>query len=549
MAETMSNVDNFWLQMDHPTNLMVIAGFMQFDEKLDFDRLRATIQNRMLSFDRFKKRVSKPMSGVGVPTWETDPYFDLRNHLHRISLPDPGDKKMMMETVADLMVMNLDPDKPLWQCTYIENYGKGSALFFTLHHCIADGIALVHILLSMADLESDAPWPESKQIRPKGAFHRIMPFDFVLDKVKSAGKTTQKVGKAIWKEAKQGMSNPQHLVDMAKFTTSLTADMSQVLGKLLFMPSDPKTVFKGDLGVRKSVVWSEQLPLADIKSVGKAVGATVNDVLIGCVSGALRSYLQKRNNRVFELDLRVAVPVNIRRPGTEFELGNKFSLVFLSLPVHIEDPILRLKEVKRRMDHLKTSPDAFVGFQALNALGVTPENIAKRAAAFLANKATGVLTNVPGPRQPLYFSGKEIKDMMFWVPRIGRLGLGISIISYNNKITMGIATDEKLVSDPDAILDGFHAEYMHLVSLAKSGKVEKDPLVLYDRHKERMEAKKKNKDIADAQVADKQQDVNREENGDEHGEEKKCQGTTKSGSPCKKAAVKGTDYCSIHSPA
>ena len=187
---------------------------------------------------------------------------------------------------------------------------------------------------------------------------------------------------------------------------------------------------------------------------------------------------------VNELDLRVTVPVNIRKPGTEFELGNKFSLVFLPLPVHLEDPVLRLKEVKRRMDQLKTSPDPYINFGLLSSIGYLPPGIAKKAAALFGNKASGVLTNVPGPRQPLYFAGKQIEKFMFWVPRSGPIGLGVSILSYNDNVIVGIASDEGLMPDPEVLLEGFENEFNHLLELVQSGKIDDEPLVLHDRYEE-----------------------------------------------------------------
>ena len=273
------------------------------------------------------------------------------------------------------------------------------------------------------------------------------------------------------------------------------------------------------------------MALDRIKKVGKAINtATLNDVLIATVTGAMRRYLKTRNTPVNELDLRVTVPVNIRKPGTEFELGNKFSLVFLPLPVHLEDPILRLKEVKQRMDRLKKSPDPYINFGLLSSIGYLPPGIAKKAAAVFGNKATGVLTNVPGPRQPLYFAGEKIEKFMFWVPRSGRIGLGISILSYNENVIVGIASDEKLMPDPEVLLEGFEDEFNHLLDLVQSGKIEDEPLVLHDRYEEAQES---------AEAEESKQDRETTHAG-------KCKAITKSGKRCKNRARAGTKFCNVH---
>jgi hypothetical protein len=252
----------------------------------------------------------------------------------------------------------------------------------------------------------------------------------------------------------------------------------------------------------------------------------------------MRRYLKTRNTPINELDLQVTVPVNVRKPGTEFELGNKFSLVFLKLPVYLEDPILRLKEVKRRMDKLKVSADPYVNFGLLSAIGFLPAAAAQKAAQFFGNKASGVLTNVPGPKKPLYFAGKEISNIMFWVPRSGTVGLGISILSYNGKVTIGIASDKGLMPDPETLLEGFEDEFNYLIDIVQSGKINEGPLILHDRFAER-ESKK--------ETTTQDQTPNKtDQPTDETMEPGQCQAFTKAGKKCRNRAVAGKAFCHTH---
>jgi hypothetical protein len=153
------------------------------------------------------------------------------------------------------------------------------------------------------------------------------------------------------------------------------------------------------------------------------------------------------------------VPVNLRPLTTTPRLGNQFGLVFLALPVGIADPLDRLLELQERMDAIKSSPEALVAFGILNAMGIAPKQIQDQLVNIFGVKATGVMTNVPGPRQPLYMAGRQMKELMFWVPQSGRLGLGVSILSYNGTVQLGVATDVGLVPDPDVIIAGFHREF------------------------------------------------------------------------------------------
>ncbi len=510
----MTNADNFWLCMDDPTNLMMITAFMAFEDRIDFKRLRATIESRVSSFPRFREKVVKPVSGIGKPVWELDRHFDIRSHIHRVALPSPGGKAELQEMVSDMMTAPLDPHKPLWQIHLIENYGQGSVVLFRIHHCIADGIALVYVLLAAADREPDAPWPEALPRKRK----TISSFDFkwpvagFIRGVQRLKDTAQTLGHKAVEEFKHSLFDSGGVAEIAKKGTHISADAGGVLAKLALMPADPSTAFKGRLGTRKNVVWTDPIPLYAVKKVGHAIGdATINDVLIATVTGAMRRYLKSRNYPVNTLDLNVLVPINIRKPGTEVELGNKFSLVFLALPVYIEDPVLRLKEVKRRMDALKGAPDAMVNFGLLSAVGRMPPGVAKKLARHFSNKVSGILTNVPGPREPLYFAGSEIKNIMFWVPRAGDVGLGVSILSYNGKVCVGIAVDEGLMPDGEALLEAFEEELAHLVRLVESGDIEEEPLVLHDAY-----------------------------------QEMRCRALTREGLRCKKRAFSGSGYCSIH---
>jgi WS/DGAT/MGAT family acyltransferase len=240
-----------------------------------------------------------------------------------------------------------------------------------------------------------------------------------------------------------------------------------VVGRLLTMPSDPPTVFRGKLSTTKRCAWSEIMPLAKVKAIGKQMGATINDVLLTGVAGALRRYIVGRGGSADGLDIRAVVPVNLRPESDVGRLGNRFGLVFLALPVGIEDHHERLKELKARMDALKGSSEAVVAYGLLNALGMASPEIESLAVKVLGAKATAVMTNVPGPRERIYLAGAAVRSVMFWVPQSGRIGLGVSILSYAGEVRLGVAADATLVPDPDKLIEAFHDE-MHSLAAGSS---------------------------------------------------------------------------------
>ena len=216
----------------------------------------------------------------------------------------------------------------------------------------------------------------------------------------------------------------------------------------------------------KQVAWSGPVPLEEIKTIGRRLGGTVNDVLLTALAGALRRYLQARQDLPADVSLRALVTVNRRPQGAEVELGNQISAVFLPLPVEIADPAERLAELKRWMDGLKDSLQPAMILGALEVASRAPSAALTMAVSYLTSKATVLVTNVKGPQERLYLAGAPIEEMMFWIPRYGGIGLGISILSYAGQVRLGVLSDKDLVPDPEDIIAGFRDEFDVLLALA-----------------------------------------------------------------------------------
>jgi diacylglycerol O-acyltransferase len=246
-------------------------------------------------------------------------------------------------------------------------------------------------------------------------------------------------------------------------------EIARELAVALSLTDDPQTVLRGPLGVSKRVAWAKPMPLAEVKAIGRAFGCTVNDVLMASAAGSLRSYLLERGELIEGQSIRATVPVNLRPLKHARKLGNHFGLVFLDLPIGEDNPVARLEQVAYSMRCLKTSRQAIVSFGLLAALGMAPPGVQRIALELFSRKATTVATNVPGPQMPLYLAGCTVKEMMFWVPQTGSIGLGISILSYQGKVHFGLIADAKLVPDPDAIIQRFQPEFEKLVYIALMG--------------------------------------------------------------------------------
>jgi WS/DGAT/MGAT family acyltransferase len=470
--ERMSSVDTAWLRMDTPTNLMMIVGVMMFDNALDMGRFKRTLDHRLMRYKRFRQRVEQDASGA---YWAEDENFDIDNHVHTVNLPSPGGKVALEGLAAALATQALDHNKPLWTMTVVEQYdghgANGSAIIVRIHHCIADGIALIGVMHSLTDGSPDAPEqgtePEAlRRTRDRRAERRDVEAETDSDPVASLfeprGGAAAKAlagASAVWHRSQQMLANP----DRVAVATKVAADVATELAALALLPADSPTSFKGKPSAVKRVAWSEPLPLADIKSVCKVLGVSVNDILLSCCAGAMGDYLRSRGEATEGVEVRGMVPVNLRTRGAEHKLGNHFGLVLLTLPVGIENPFQRLYEVKRRMDALKSSYQAMISMGILGAVGFLPRPLQKQVLDLFSTKASAVMTNVPGPQQPLYMAGNRLAQQLFWVPQSGDIGIGVSILSYNNQVQFGLISDRKFVPVPAEVVDRFAPEFEKLV--------------------------------------------------------------------------------------
>jgi diacylglycerol O-acyltransferase len=234
-------------------------------------------------------------------------------------------------------------------------------------------------------------------------------------------------------------------------------DVVTALGHLLLMPFDPPTCLRGALTGERRVAWSRAIPLERVKAIAHARVGTVNDVLMGALTGALRRYMIERDPCA--LRVRAIVPVNLRpESGYDESHGNWFGLVFPELPLDVADADGRLSAVESEMQRIKGSQEAVVALGILAALGRSPTVIDHVVQEIFARKATLVVTNVPGPRRKLQIAGRTIEDMWFWVPHPCGLAVGASIMSYAGNLRVGIRTDAGVVKDPETIARYFEEE-------------------------------------------------------------------------------------------
>jgi diacylglycerol O-acyltransferase / wax synthase len=449
-THAMSSADAAWLHMDRATNLMVINAVLWFDEPLDWEATRAVFVERIVErFPRFTQYIDEGLPGR-PPVWRDQEAFEPRLHFHRRALPAPGDKAVLQEVVSDMIAKPLSRDRPLWDVYLLEGYGSGCALLVRMHHAIADGIALARVLLSITDSAREpAGFTEhATQTRDPLAPARA---------IARAGQAVAATGLGV-------VAHPQRLADVAR----TVADDGRALVKFLVPGSDTATALRGELSIGHRVAWCEPVSLATVKRAGKTMDATINDVLVAAVAGSIGRHLRARGEHVDEV--HALVPFNLRPLDEPLprELGNRFGLLLLGLPVGIDDPLERVRAVQATMGAIKRSHEGAIAYAILGAIGHTPQRLERLLVDFFSAKGTMVLTNVPGPRSAVTLAGTPVAGVLVWAPCSGSVGMSVSVFSYAGKVTVGFLVDDALVDDPQQLADDFRRELLRTARRARA---------------------------------------------------------------------------------
>ncbi len=465
-GERMSKVDTAWLRMDSEANLMMIVGVWVLKPGIDYKALCQRVEERLLKYRRFTQRVVQDAAGA---TWVTDRKLDITKQvvIEKLSKSSKAQEQAALQSrVAELAVQPLDRARPLWQFHLVENYQGGSALIVRIHHCIADGIALISVTQSLVD-GGAAPPERSSRARRDGlegaedwvADSLLRPFTKMA--VRALGAAGEGAARSMHlladpqKGMEQGMGST---LDLAKLAYQVASDTAA----LVLMADDSPTRLKGTPGTTKRVAWCQPIPLAEVKAVGRALNCSINDVLLSCVAGAIAEYLRGHGDEVAGKEIRALVPVNLRPIEQAYKLGNQFGLAPVVLPIGIENPVERIYEVRRRMAELKGSMQPLLAFGLLAVAGLLIKPAQDAMLHLFSKKTTAVMTNVPGPREKLKFCGSTIEQSLFWVPQSGTVGMGVSILSYGGGVQFGVMTDSTLCPDPQAIIDQFEPEFAKL---------------------------------------------------------------------------------------
>jgi diacylglycerol O-acyltransferase / wax synthase len=439
-GDRLTGLDNSFLQIERQGAHMHVGGCAIFEGPApEYDALVETVAARLHLVPRYRQRLASVPLGQGRPVWVDDPHFRLPFHVRHTALPRPGDDAQLRRLAGRIFSQAIDRDRPLWELWLIEGLSDGRfAVLSKTHHALIDGVSGVDIASVIFDTDPD-PQPVAPPPRPWAP--RPLPSSAQLLADALVEHTTQPA--ATLHSAAELVRGPHEL--LARAGSALAG-----LGALAWMGLDPapRSPFNVPIGPHRRFTWVDA-PLADFRRVKRAVGATINDVILSVVAGTLGSYMRRHEFETDDLVLKALVPVSVRDEADRGVLGNRIAAMWAPLPVGISDPLERLGVIAEAMAGVKRSGQA-VGAQALTELaGFASPTLVAQAARLQARQRffNLVVTNVPGPQVALYLLGRRLLAVYPLVPLAANTALGIAVLSYDGRLNFGLNADYDALPD------------------------------------------------------------------------------------------------------
>src|SRR5471032_1521636 len=409
----MTRRDYAWHRMDTDKNLMVINSILLFEGAVDMERLISTIGLRLPNYPRFTQKV---VQRRGRPHWVEDDQFDIAQHIKLEQMSQEVSREELQGHLTRIAHQPLERDQPMWHMTVLDRVNGGHAIVFRVHHCITDGLGLVHVLNHLTDDNG----VHGRTPSPVGHPHRA--------------------------------TVAQNAVCSAVVRGVSWLKIAFHVARLSVLWPDAPSQFKAPMTGAKQLVWLPPLEMDRVRAMSKRMGVTLNDVWVAAVSGALREYLGERGQRPDGRALRAAVTFNLREKANAFQLGNEFGLEAVDLPTNVDDPCVRLRQSSERMTAIKRSHQPRATMAFLSIAGCLPTALQHFALNLFTSKGSVVLTNIEGPGSRRYLAGSRMTDLICWVPQAGKLGVGLAFISYAGQIQLALFVDTDLVPDPDRLM-------------------------------------------------------------------------------------------------
>ena len=454
--ERMTGLDAGFLYMETPTLHMHtlkigVIDPVNVEGGYSFERFREEFEKRLHLLPPFRRRVVDLPRGIHHPVWIEDPDFDLDAHLKRRTVPAPGGAREMDRLIGEIASTQLPRDRPLWELTALEGLKDGHVAFVAkIHHAAADGVAAAALLANILNID-----PEPRDPDPPATPWRGEPIPDARTLAKEGRKDKRALLRVMPDLYKRTRANAKEL---AKYKRSATVQTPRPI------KDAPRTSFNGPLTSNRAFATTT-LPLDDFKKVKESFGVTINDVVLDVVGSSVRRYLAERGERL-DKPLIAGVPVATDKPDDVKRLGgNKVSNMFTSLCTHIADPVERLRAIHEITKEAKVVQNILGADTMASWLEYAPprpfnwfmRTYSRRGlAAKHAPPINLVVSNVPGPRTPLYIAGARLSALYSVGPILEGIGLNVTVWSYIDQMNFAAISCTSLLPDVHRITEGLH---------------------------------------------------------------------------------------------
>jgi len=470
MTETLTALDATFLELEQQDEgaLMSIGGVSVFDPvpgggAPPIDEVCANLDSRLDQLPRYSQRLSAVRTGgLGWPRWTDDERFRIRDHITHVALPAPGGHAELCDWAADFYSHRLDRTRPLWEMALIEGLAEGRwAIAHKTHHCLVDGVGSVDVAYLLLDTEPNPPERPQTPVPPSTDSLVLRPL------VPSPPQSITNAAQAGARVARAGMHAALHPREALERSAAVAELI--VRDELIGAPHTSLNVPIGS--TRRFAVVNR--PLEEFKAIRRALGGSINDVVLAACATGLRRLLLGRGEELHPRGLRAMVPVNIRQSSERLSLGNRVSSLFVELPVATENARERHRRIVAATERLKSSSAAIGAEAMIDLAGLAPPVLhAALARSLYATRLFNVtITNVPGPQVPLYSFGARLREVHPVVPLAAAHSVGIAIFSYDGLVTFGVIADSESTPDIEVLTDGIEQGIDELLALSSQAAV------------------------------------------------------------------------------
>jgi diacylglycerol O-acyltransferase len=459
MSERLSSLDASFLEVETPTAHMHVGWAALFRPPPDrpppsFEALRDHIGRRLCRAPRYRQKLAPVPLGLNAPLWVDDPDFDLARHVRH------SDAARIEEAIDAVMSEPLERDRPLWELWIANGLDDGRlAVIGKAHHCMVDGIAAVELGALLLDPEPDPPPAEPDAWRPA-------PPPDALARLASGAADLLREELSLAAFPTRALRSPGRLIGMARRAARAARAAAHSAA-----PAPLAAAFNEPISRYRHLALLHR-PLRDLLEIKRAFGTSLNDAVLAVAAGGVRRFLEQRHEP--PIRLKTMVPVNVRSDDGGAALGNRISFVFVELPCDEPDPVRRLLDVHEAMSARKDSGDPDGADALLELIGHAPTLVQRAVGKLVASPRTFnlVVSNIPGPREPLYMLGCELEEAYPVVPLADRHALSIGFTTIRDEACFGVYADRKSLPDADLIaadIDGSVDELLERAVQATSG--------------------------------------------------------------------------------